>query len=236
MNFIPTQWRHTLLCLLIIGNYPAHAVITIQATNSPVISTVTFAGNGGETPENTTVQCKRRDGGDPSKVTIDFYGEILCDGTDHIVNQGTTWPAHLTLRNYDTIDVILDTWLSHTGAAQSFHEVPTVRAVNECSSTFESSISLGNLVAGATKQQSLATGTSSKSGSLELKPSKVQGSEGVLSPNGDVLYVIPEATWDATKSVWTAPVGTSLTLIARVLSDATAGNKSGSLTATILCQ
>jgi len=107
----------------------AYYLFCMKGIQSSFVQTmVTFPGGSGIVKPPTHFGCKRLDDGDPSKVTLDFYGEFACDGTDHTVGIGTTLPAKLTLRNYDTVSAKVESWLTPS-------TVPTVRAQSTINGT-----------------------------------------------------------------------------------------------------
>lgn len=211
----------------------ACAATTIQAVGDHVESEIIIPGQiSGSTERTTTINCARRNGGDPQKATIDFYGEIPCDGKDSIINQGVTWPAHLTMRNYDTVSVILDVKLAHTGEA--FNQASkTLQAAQSCSATLETSISLGSLLPGVPVTVPLTDGATS--GLLLLKPSQFMNDEGTLGSENDVVYDIPAAVWNGSRQGWTAAEGKELAITAYAQEKASPGLKQGTLTATVSC-
>jgi hypothetical protein len=212
------------------------ASTTIQASSGPVSQEVTFSSDyTGIHQAPTKLYCARQDSGDPKKVTIDFYGEYPCDGQTHTFsNYGVTWPAHLTVRNYDGTPVTISATLTDS-AGKSSHITPTIPGGGTCSATLETSISLGRLTSGEMKSSSLMSGVSSGIGIVTFEPSNIVGNQGGLTPGNDVLYNIPEATWDVNKNQWHATSDKNLTIAARVMPEAVPGTKNGYLTATISC-
>jgi hypothetical protein len=213
---------------------PVYASTTIQVVGNTVTTNIIFTvpGFSGKTSSPTRILCTREDGGDPQKATVDFYGQINCDGQTHIIdNQGVTWPAGLTVRNFDTVPVPLTITL--TGGKYSITDQTTLQAVNSCSATLEQDISLGEMVPGASRVMPLTSGIIS--GSLSLKPSQVQGNEGSLTPGNDILYTIPEATWNTSTQAWVVSGDKDLTISAHARENVSTGIKTGSLTAVISC-
>ena len=232
--------KRTRYSLLLIGTltvtFPIYASVTISASQPAGSYMVTFpqGSNSATTPSPSVVFCERTDGGDPNNVTVDFYGAYPCNGQEHTVYQGISWPANLTAYNRETYDVIVNAKLKHSTGTYSTIQV-TVPGRKTCSATLENPISLGNLQPGTSKQVPLTSGSSTLSGPVTLKPSSVGTNNTGALTGGDVTYTIPEATWYAGSQQWYASLGSKLTLKASVAQNAAPGSKSGYLTAMITC-